>query len=40
MYAERIYNGARVLGAAELLEQNEVILDEGQTYRTPWTYAS
>ena len=40
VYAERIYNGARVLGAAELLEQNEVILGEGQTYRTPWTYAS
>jgi alpha-galactosidase len=40
VYAERIYNGARVLGSAELLEQNEVILGEGQTYRTPWTYAS
>ena len=40
VYAERLYNGARVLGAAELLEQNEVILGEGETYQTPWTYAS
>ncbi len=40
MYAERLHNGARVLGSAELLERDEVILAEGQTYRTPWTYAS
>ena len=39
-YAERIYNGARLLAAAELLEQDEVILGPGERYRTPWTYAS
>ena len=40
LYAERIHNGARVLGAAELLEQDEVRLAPGAGYRTPWTYAS
>jgi alpha-galactosidase len=40
LYAERLYNGARLLGAAELLEQDEVVLDRDQTYWTPWTYAS
>ena len=38
-YAERIYNGARSLGAAELLEQDEVVLAPGERYRTPWTFA-
>jgi alpha-galactosidase len=40
VYAERLHNGARVLGSAELLESDEVVLAEGETYQTPWTFAS
>ncbi|HEY5877408.1 MAG TPA: alpha-galactosidase [Nakamurella sp.] len=40
LYAERMYNGRRVLGAGELLLPGEVRLDPGESYRTPWVYAS
>ncbi len=39
LYAERLYHGARLLGAAELLEQDEVVLASGEAYATPWLYA-
>ena len=39
LYAERLYHGARLLGAAELLEQDEVVLASGEAYPTPWLYA-
>lgn len=40
MYAERQYNGQRVLGAGELVLPGEVSLEPGQTYTAPWLYAS
>lgn len=40
MYAERMYNGHRLLGAGELLLPGEVRLAPGETYSTPWVYAS
>ena len=40
MYAERMYNGHRLLGAGELLLAGELRLAPGETYRTPWIYAS
>ncbi len=39
-YAERLHNGARVLGAGELLLAGEVELAPGASYRSPWLYAS
>lgn len=39
-YAERLYNGARVLGAGELLEHGEVRLGQGETITAPWLYAA
>ncbi len=39
-YAERIFTGERLLGGGELLLPGEVILDEGDTYTTPWLYAA
>ncbi|MFK5583274.1 alpha-galactosidase [Serinicoccus sp. LYQ131] len=39
-YAERQYNGSRVLGAGELLEHGEVRLAGGQGTTTPWMYAA
>lgn len=40
MYAERLYNGQRVLGAGELILPGEVSLEPGETYTAPWLYAS
>ncbi|RMI06719.1 alpha-galactosidase [Cellulomonas triticagri] len=40
LYAERIPNGARVLGGGELLQPGEVVLGGGQEYVTPWVHAS
>jgi alpha-galactosidase len=40
MYAERMYNGHRLLGAGELLLPGEVRLAPGEAYSTPWVYAS
>ncbi|QFG68536.1 alpha-galactosidase [Ornithinimicrobium pratense] len=39
-YAERLYNGARLLGAGELLEHGEVELGTGESLTTPWMYAA
>ncbi|MGY1666027.1 alpha-galactosidase [Geodermatophilus sp. SYSU D00696] len=39
-YAERLHNGARALGAGELLLSGEVELAAGATYTSPWLYAS
>ncbi|HEY0188006.1 MAG TPA: alpha-galactosidase [Cellulomonas sp.] len=40
LYAERIPNGARVLGAGELLQPGEIVLGPDETYQSPWVYAS
>ena len=40
LYAERLSSGESVLGAGELLLGGEVILAEGEEYRTPWIFAS
>ncbi|WP_417629168.1 alpha-galactosidase [Nonomuraea insulae] len=37
-YAERIAEGVSLLAAGELLEPGEVVLGEGESYRTPWVY--
>jgi len=39
-YAERLSTGEQVIGGGELLLPGEVILGEGEAYRTPWVYAS
>lgn len=39
-YAERLPNGARLLGSGELIEHGEVLLDEGESLTTPWMYAA
>jgi alpha-galactosidase len=39
-YAERLSTGEQVIGGGELLLPGEVILGEGETYQTPWLYAS
>ena len=39
-YAERLYNGAAVLGAGELLLPGEVRLERAERYRSPWLYAT
>ncbi len=39
-YAESLPNGARVLGAGELLHSGELELAAGDTYAGPWLYAS
>jgi alpha-galactosidase len=39
-YAERVSNGEQVIGGGELLLPGEVILAEGEAYRTPWVYGS
>ena len=38
-WAERLPDGSSVLGAAELLEPGEVVLEPGEEYATPWLYA-
>ena len=40
LYAERLYNGTRVLPAGELLLPGEVELAQGETYESPWLYAA
>lgn len=40
LYAERHPNGARVIGGGELLQPGEIRLTEGESYRSPWVYAS
>ena len=39
-YAERTYNGISLLGGGELLLPGEIMLAPGQSYRSPWLYAS
>jgi alpha-galactosidase len=39
-YAERLHNGAAVLGVGELLLSGELTLAPGQTYVSPWLHAS
>src|SRR6478609_11043241 len=38
-YAERMYNGLRVLGGGELLLPGEIRLAPGDTYESPWLHA-
>ncbi|HEY0000833.1 MAG TPA: alpha-galactosidase [Actinoplanes sp.] len=38
--AERTYHGQSALGGGELLLPGEIGLGEGETYQTPWLYAS
>ncbi len=40
VYAERLFNGSRVLGAGEALEHGEVRLRAGESYATPWVHAA
>lgn len=40
LYAERTFNGWRLLGGGELLGSHEVQLDEGSSYSSPWLVAS
>jgi len=40
LYAERTFNGWRLLRAGELLTPGEVVLEKGETYTTPWLTAS
>jgi len=39
-FAERTYNGIRLLGGGELLLAGEIRLAPGESYRMPWLYAS
>jgi len=39
-YAERLAGGEQVLGGGELLLPGEIRLGAGETYTTPWLYAS
>ncbi|WP_420119891.1 alpha-galactosidase [Nakamurella sp.] len=39
-YAERMYNGQRLLGGGELLLPGEVQLAPGETYTSPWLHAA
>ncbi|MDO5740808.1 MAG: alpha-galactosidase [Ornithinimicrobium sp.] len=39
-YAERLHNGARLLGSGEALEHGEVRLAAEESYTTPWLYAA
>jgi alpha-galactosidase len=40
IYAERSYNGARVLGGGELLLAGEIRLAQDETYASPWFYGA
>lgn len=40
LYAERTFNGWRLLRAGELLTPGEVVLEEGESYLSPWLAAS
>lgn len=37
-YAERLSTGDQVVGGGELLLPGEIVLAEGESYRTPWIY--
>lgn len=37
-WAEKLYDGNRVLGASELLMPGEIELAQGEDYQTPWIY--
>ncbi len=37
-YAERMYTGDQLLGGGELLLPGEIVLAQGQSYRSPWLY--
>jgi alpha-galactosidase len=39
-FAERLSDGAGVLGASELLDPGELRLEPGEEYETPWLYAA
>ncbi|WP_151523485.1 alpha-galactosidase [Serinicoccus kebangsaanensis] len=39
-YAERLFNGSRVLGSGERLEHGEVRIGAGERVTTPWLYAA
>ena len=39
-YAERTASGDALLGGGELLLPGEVVLQQGESYRSPWLYAS
>ncbi|GAA4884467.1 alpha-galactosidase [Serinicoccus chungangensis] len=39
-YAERLFNGSRVLGSGERLEHGEVRLGAGEELTTPWLHAA
>ena len=39
-YAERLSTGEQVIGGGELLLPDEIVLDQGAGYTTPWIYAS
>ncbi|WP_130012291.1 alpha-galactosidase [Serinicoccus sediminis] len=39
-YAERLFNGSRVLGSGERLEHGEVRLGGGEQLTSPWLYAA
>jgi alpha-galactosidase len=40
VYGERLFNGARLLGGGELLDHGEIILDQGESYASPWLYGN
>ncbi len=40
VYAERLHNGARLLGGGEALEHGELPLGPGASCTTPWLYAA
>ncbi|WP_285115579.1 alpha-galactosidase [Leifsonia sp. fls2-241-R2A-40a] len=37
-YAERLSSGEQVIGGGELLLPGEIVLEPGESYRTPWVY--
>ncbi len=39
-YAERLATGEQVVGGGELLLPGEIVLGAGESYATPWVYAS
>ena len=39
-YAEQFSSGGQVLGGGELLLPGEIVLGQGETYASPWIYAS
>lgn len=39
-YVEKLTSGVYVMGAGELLEQGDVVLGAGESYETPWLFAS